>query len=143
MESFKIRKTECLHVLRLDQGEYLLESICEFIKKEKITNGVVLSGIGTLDRCVLHMVTTVSYPPVEHFEKWHDKPLELSSIQGLIADGSPHLHAVVSDKDKAYSGHLEEGCRVLYLAEISILQSNSANLARVPNEKNVKMLKKR
>jgi len=83
------------------------------------------------------MVTTTGYPAVEHFERWEDKPLELSSIDGVIADGKPHLHAVVSDKEKAYSGHLEEGCRVLYLAEIVIVELVGANLSRIYDENHI------
>ena len=127
-------------VLRLDEGDYLLESINELIYNEKVNNGVVISGIGTLDNCVTHMVMTTSYPPVEHFENWVDKPLELSSIDGVIADGKPHLHIVVSDHEKAYSGHLEKGCKVLYLAEIVIVEFKDLDLKRVENEKNILQL---
>jgi hypothetical protein len=77
---------------------------------------------------------------VEHFERWEDKPLEVSSIDGLIAGGVPHLHMVVSDHEKAYSGHLEEGCRVLYLAEVVIAELEAAGLHRVRDEKGINML---
>ncbi|WP_026486186.1 PPC domain-containing DNA-binding protein [Caldanaerobius polysaccharolyticus] len=137
MEYFTAPKIGRVFVLRLDQGDYVLESINDFIKKENIKDAVVVSAIGTLDYCVLHMVTTTGYPAVEHFERWEDKPLELSSIDGVIADGKPHLHAVVSDKEKAYSGHLEEGCRVLYLAEIVIVELVGANLSRIYDENHI------
>lgn len=143
MEYFSTEKTGKVFMLRLDAGEMLLESIVKLIEKEKIKNGMVISGIGTLDYCVLHMVTTTSYPPVEHFEKWNNKPLELAALQGIIADGVPHLHVVVSDKKKAYAGHLETNCRVLYLAEVVIIESNPMNLVRIPDEKNIKKLKKK
>src|SRR5659263_732695 len=109
-----------LHILRLDAGDYLLESIQSMIERENIRNAFVVSGIGTLDYCVLHMVMTTSYPAVEHFERWENKPLELSSIDGIIADGVTHLHMVVSDHEKAYSGHLELGCRAFTLSLIHI-----------------------
>jgi len=83
------------------------------------------------------MVTTTGYPAVEHFERWENKPLELSSISGLIANGEPHLHAVVADTEKAYSGHLENGCRILYLGEIVIMELKSMDLARVYNDKHI------
>lgn len=137
MEYFSKPSIGRTFVLRLDQGDYVLESINQLIEKENIKNGVVVSAIGTLDKCVLHMVMTTGYPAVEHFERWDDKPLELSSIDGIIADKRPHLHTVVSDHEKAYAGHLEEGCRVLYLAEIVILELNSIELTRIYNEKNI------
>jgi predicted DNA-binding protein with PD1-like motif len=89
------------------------------------------------------MVMTTDFPVVEHYEKWDNKPLELSSIDGIIADGKPHLHAVVSDHKQAYSGHLEEGCRILYLAEIAILELKTIDLYRKPNDKNTLQLKSR
>jgi len=126
-----------VHVLRLDRGDYLLESIEEFVKEKNINNAVVVSAIGTLDYCVLHMVTTTGFPPVEHFERWEDKPLELSSVSGVIADGTPHLHTVVSDCERAYSGHLEHGCRILYLGEVVIAELDGFNFNRIKNKNNI------
>lgn len=143
MEAFSSEIAGIVHILRLDPGDDLLDCLAAYIKKAGITDGTVVSGIGTLDRCVLHMVTTTSYPPVEHFEKWEDKPLELASVQGFIADGQPHLHAVVSDSENAYAGHLESGCRVLYLAEIVILESNGLGLVRRKDGKGINRLGKK
>ena len=137
MKSFVGKGLGKAYTLRLDQGDYLLESIENFISDNNIHNAVVVSGIGTLDYCVLHMVMTTGYPPVEHFERWDDSPLELSSISGIIADGTPHLHMVVSDAEKAYSGHLEKGCRILYLGEIVIVEMEGFNYSRIRNEKNI------
>ncbi|AEE96510.1 MULTISPECIES: PPC domain-containing DNA-binding protein [Mahella] len=137
MEYFSTQQIGRTFVLRLDQGDMILENINELIAKEGIKDAVVISAIGTLDMCVLHMVTTTGYPAVEHFERWENKPLELSSIDGIIADSKPHLHAVVADSEKAYSGHLENGCRVLYLAEIVIMELKSMDLTRVYNDKHI------
>ena len=137
MESFSKNEIGQIFVLRLVPGDYILESIMDMIEKENIKDGVVISAIGTFSDCTLHMVTTTGFPPVEHFEEWKDKPLELASVQGIIADGTPHLHAVISDKDKAYAGHLEKKCRVLYLAEIVIIEVKNLNLKRIPGEKDI------
>ena len=135
MEYFSARSSGRAFALRLDPGDYLLESINAFIQKAGIQDAYVASAIGTLDYCVMHMVMTTNYPPVEHFERWEDKPLELASIDGIIAGGVPHLHMVVSNHEVAYAGHLEEGCRVLYLAEIVIVELEGAGLKRVRSEK--------
>ena len=137
MKYFSTKDTGRTFVLRLDQGDYILESIEGLIQEEGIKDAVVVSGMGTLDQCTLHMVMTTGYPTVQHFEHWKDKPLELASIDGIIADGKPHLHAVVSDSKKAYAGHLENGCRTLYLAEIVIVEMKSMNLTRIPDDKNL------
>lgn len=141
MEYFSTSEIGRVYTLRLDKGDYLLESINALIEKEEIKDAVVVSAIGTLSDCVLHMVMTTEYPVVEHFEHWEDKPLELSSIDGIIADGKPHLHATVSDHERAYSGHLEEGCKVLYLAEIVIAELKGLMLTRIPNDMNTLQLR--
>ena len=128
-------------ILRLEQGDYVLESIRKVLQETGITDGYVVSGIGTLDYCVLHMVTTTSYPPVECYPRWSDEPLELVSIDGIIANGEPHLHTVISDKDKAIGGHLEPGCRILYLGEIIIQEIKGQALERNRNIKNILELK--
>jgi len=140
MKSFVAKPGSRMHILRLDPGDDLLGSINELIKKENIVNGVVVSGIGTFDYCVLHMVMTTSFPAVEHFEKWDDKPLELSSLDGIIANGVPHLHMVVSDHKVAFSGHVEPGCRILYLGEVVIMEFEAEGLERVRNEKGINEL---
>jgi predicted DNA-binding protein with PD1-like motif len=140
MKHFAAKSSGRVFILRLDPGDYLLESIKAFIQEEAIKDAFVASAIGTLDHCVVHMVMTTSFPPVEHFERWEGKPLEISSIDGIIADGVPHLHMVVSDHEKAYSGHLEEGCRILYLGEIVIVELEHAGLKRVRNEKGIMQL---
>ncbi len=140
MESFAANSSGKVHVLRLDPGDPLLESIQRLIHEQGIKDAYVGSAIGTLDYCVMHVVMTTGYPPVEYFARWEDQPLELSSIDGIIADGVPHLHMVVSDHERAYSGHLEEGCRVLYLAEIIIVELDQANLKRVRNVQGINQL---
>ena len=127
-------------ILRLDQGDDVLDCVNQAIKENQIQDGYIASGIGTLDECVLHMVMTTGYPPVEFFARWQDKPLEVASISGIIADGFPHLHTVISDHEKAYAGHLERGCRILYLGEVVIQEILGQSLTRQRNEKQINEL---
>lgn len=125
------------HVMALDPGDDVLQSLRAMIERAGIKNGAVVSGVGTLDYCRLHMVTTTGYPAVEVFPEWNDTALELVSMQGVIADGVPHIHTTVSDKQSAVSGHMEPGCRVLYLCEVVVLEFVDHPLTRVPNHKGV------
>ncbi len=124
-------------ILRLDQGDHVLESIQRVLDETGITDGYIASGIGTLDYCRLHMVTTTGYPAVETYPEWKDEALELVSVSGIIADGKPHLHTVVSDKDKAYAGHMEPECRILYLGEIVIQELVGQAMERVRNSRGI------
>ena len=125
-------------------GEMLLESIREALKSQGITNGAVVSGIGTLKTCRMHYVEHTGFPPRDHFYILN-KPLELLSVSGLIADGEPHLHIVVScGENEVYGGHLHEGSEVLYLAEIAILVFNEHKMERQPDpERKVKLLRQK
>lgn len=130
-------------VIRLDPGDLLLEGVAELAARHGFRNAVVVSGIGTLDRCYLHAVTTTGYPPREARLAWEGVPLELLSLSGVIADGKPHLHAVVSDAKGAYGGHVEEGCRVLYLAEVVVAELKGLELVRERDEKGILRLKRK
>jgi predicted DNA-binding protein with PD1-like motif len=122
------RITEVI-TFRLDRGEDVLDSIQAVVKERDLHTGVVLSGIGTLDRVRMHFITHTEYPPNNEFVEY-EGPYELLSIQGLIADYLPHLHTCVSIKERTYMGHLEPGCRVLYLAEIVIGRMEGVKLTR-------------
>jgi predicted DNA-binding protein with PD1-like motif len=133
-------KTE-LVTIGFAPGEMLLESIQEALKSQGITNGAVVSGIGTLKTCRMHFVEHTGFPPRDHIFVLN-KPLELLSVSGLIADGEPHLHIVVScGENEMYGGHLHEGSEVLYLAEIAILVFNAHQMVRQPDlERKIKLL---
>ena len=125
----------------LGPGELLLESIQKAIKQYDIQNGVIISGIGTFKTCRMHYITTTDIPPADAIYTL-EKPLELNSISGIIANGEPHLHiSVSSGENEAYGGHLELGSELAYLAEITILKCNDHKLVRkLDPETNVNLL---
>ena len=117
-------------IIALEPGELLLESIREAVRRCGVKSGAVISGIGTLKTCRMHYIDHVGFPPADTIFSL-EKPLELLSVSGLIADGEPHLHIVVScGSNEVYAGHLEEGSEVAYLAEIAVLAFNDLAMAR-------------
>lgn len=109
--------------VRLDKGDLVLESLQKLIDEHRIRDGSVLSAVGGLESCRFHGVngtmTTVN------------EAVELLHLAGLIADGKPHLHIVVSNKAKgAFGGHLEEGCKVLSQVEIGVARYGGSPMAR-------------
>ena len=130
-----------VHRLGLGPGDLLLESIRDFIREHKITDGAVLTGIGSLSECRVHWPAKAVYPPKDVFHTFKGA-LEIAGIQGIIADGEPHLHLTVAERGDARTlgGHLEDGSKVLYLAEITIAEFDGTPMTRRPNEHNVKML---
>jgi len=130
-------------VVRFDYGDLLLEGIQEVIKSEGIETGYVTGGIGTFDRCRMHMITTTGFPSDDRVVEM-EGPIELIALQGLIAGGEPHLHVTISDTERAYGGHLEPGCRVLYLGEIRIDVLSEKGFQRRPHpERGTAQLQKR
>ncbi len=141
MKSFEASAIKTLHVIRLDPGEDVLDSLELFITENDIKEGAVISGVATLNSAVLHMVTTTGYPPKEYFKQWNDEPLELLSLNGVIADYKPHLHVTLSDSKVAYGGHLEKGCTILYLGEFVLVEFvASQTLKRMPNHNGINTL---
>jgi len=135
MEVIKSRGDPAALVVGLGPDEKLLESIKEIVRAHCVRNGAVVSGVGTLKRCNMHYVNTTTFPPENKFYTLVE-PLEIASINGLIADYEPHLHIVVGCRDqKTYAGHIEEGCIVLYLVEVMILRTDSLAMKRVTNNR--------
>jgi uncharacterized protein len=130
-----------VHRLGLAPGDLLLESIRDFIREHKISDGAVLTGIGSLSECRLHWPKEPVYPPENVFQTFKGV-LEIAGIQGIIADGEPHLHIILAEKGdvRAVGGHLEDGSKVLYLAEITIAEFEGTAMTRRSNQHNVKML---
>lgn len=133
-------KLERIVVVSIFPGEYVLETIEEVIRREHIEHGIILSGFGTLSEVHLHWVTTTDFPPVEHFEKY-EGPFELLSLDGVIASGEPHIHAVVSNVQGAYGGHLEYGNKVLYLCEVAIGVLAGITMRRERKPEGIKQLR--
>lgn len=130
-----------VHRLGLGPGDPLLESIRSFLQEQGIKDGAILTGIGSLSEARLHWPKEAAYPPENIFQTFKGV-LEITGIQGIVADGEPHLHIMLAEKGdgRAIGGHLEDGSKILYLAEITIAEFDGPPMTRRPNQYNVKML---
>lgn len=143
MNSFYSDVKGRVHILHLSPGEDLLQGIQEFIRRENIRYGVVLTGIGTLSKCRFHGVTTTTFPARDEFYDIDNKPVEFAGLAGIIADYEPHLHMSLTIFDGGFqsvTAHLEPGCRVLCLAEISILELDNVQMCRSMDEHGIRQL---
>ena len=82
-----------------------------------------------LRKASLHVITSTDDWPVNQFITV-EKPIELGAAQGLIINGEPHFHLVISEENSLYAGHMEPGCEVQYLAEFAILELLDVDLTR-------------
>jgi predicted DNA-binding protein with PD1-like motif len=119
--------------IALGPGELLLEGIQDAIKRHDIQNGAVVSGVATLRKYRAHYITRTDVPPKDVIYTL-EKPLEVTCINGIIANGEPHLHITVTcGENETHGGHLESGNEVAYLAEIMVLKLNGHRLIRRPD----------
>jgi hypothetical protein len=133
-------------VVSLETGDDALESIEAACEKHDVDTGAVVSAIGTLRNLNVHYLTTddLTADRSERNEVLElDGCWEVSGIQGLIADGEPHLHVTADDGDRTVAGHLEPGCEVNALAEILIRRIDDLELGRTRNEFDVSTLSER
>ncbi len=142
MVSFIGKGTGRVIVLNLKRGELLLESIEKELAAFGIKDAIITGAIGSLKKAVFHRVTGMEREPVDEFVTV-EKPLELASLQGIVVDGQPHFHMVISDTEVPYTGHLEHGTEVLYLVEITLLEVTGLNLNRVKDQDNIAVLTSR
>jgi len=115
--------------IRIDPGELFLETLKQVIEEKRIKAGVVISGIGSMSVCRIHVVNA-GYPPnlltrkQDYYE--YKGSIEVLALQGIIANGEPHLHITVADENQnAHGGHVENGCVVLTMAEVVILRADT------------------
>ncbi len=124
---------------RLQPGMDVLNGIEEMCHRENIQNGVILSGIGSLNGAVFcnpvpmkdkkagygYGAPTVLYGPIE-----------LTAAAGMIChddDGNILLHIHMSMSDQhgtGHGGHLIEGTKVLLTADFVIAQLDGLVMGR-------------
>ena len=78
-----------LVVIRLDPGEDLLRSLQKVCEERGLRYGVIVAGYGALRKVRYHAITGTDYPPQDR-QAEQEMPLELVSLQGIIADGNIH-----------------------------------------------------
>jgi len=124
----------------LDRDALLLESIMEVIKDKQIQDGHVMVTAGSVQECTYHYVASTAVKPKDIF-KTVKGPFEILNAGGIIANGEPHIHMTLSEAGKGtFGGHLEKGCKILYLGEVTIVKYSGQALMRKPNEQGVSLL---
>ena len=133
-------KVDEIYRVVLDRGALLLESINEVIRQNRILEGQVLVSAGSVEECTFHFVKSTEVKPKDIF-KTVKGPFEILNAGGIIAEGQPHIHITLASSGKAaIGGHLEKGCRILYLGELTIVKYAAPPLTRKPNANGVMML---
>jgi predicted DNA-binding protein with PD1-like motif len=123
-------KAQGVLIVSLGNGDLLLESLRMAAREADVHSGVLMTGLGSLSAGRIHYVVTNQMPPQDQFVDLAG-PLEIVGFSGIIAGFEPHIHISLMDaQGKCYGGHLEEGCSILTLSEISILRLPDLRLTR-------------
>jgi len=118
-----------VHILRVDPGEDVLQSVQTFLEEAGIRQAVVLGGYGTLAAYHLHWVTHNRMPTNTAFGRGYGG-IEILAMNGLVVGGEPHIHVALSTPDGAFGGHLEPACIAYVLCEIFFGEVDGASLSR-------------
>ncbi|MCI2056139.1 MAG: DNA-binding protein [Oscillibacter sp.] len=124
---------------RLSPGEDVFTSLQKLCEQEHILNGVMLSGIGSMNGMQVYdiqqpsdMVASCGYGEPIVMEGLY----ELLSMSGLICqgeDGKPslHLHCTFADSNgHVFGGHMGEGCIVKVTVEGCIGELGGVSMKR-------------
>ncbi len=99
--------------MELGYGEDINQALRDLAEKEHITTAVITAGLGGFDRFVLEY----SHAPSQN---WSDCVLQLASVQGLIINGEPRVHAVVTLDGITRVGKVADGCTRLFYCELMV-----------------------
>ena len=130
MKSFISQEYGRIVVMHLGKGDLLQESISAELKRLGIRNAILLSCIGSLRKLTIHIIASTDELSTDEFMTI-EEPIEIGAVQGLVLNGEPHFHIVCSAPgNRQFTGHLENGCEVQYLVELSLIEVKDMNLTR-------------
>lgn len=102
--------------IQLDKGEDINEALRELARREHIANAVITSGLGGFDH--FSLVYSGAEP-----QEWGDCVLQLAAVQGMIQEGEPQVHAVVTLDGRdgiTRVGRAGAGCTRLFYCEMLV-----------------------
>jgi hypothetical protein len=111
---------ERIVVMRLKNQADLLAGLEKLIQDEKISNAVILSGLGSLTSTHYHVVSNRSFPSKNIFIENPAASVDIVSVNGMVLNGKIHCHLSYADADKSYGGHLEAGNKVFTFAVVTL-----------------------
>jgi len=128
---------------RISIGVDLLDAVYEVARREKIQKGLILMGVGALQKAVFRNLSVfpLEYPvtPKDRIYFEVRRPLELLSLTGYIVpklNGEAYVHAhfsastVVDDVIATYGGHLDQGTITHIKAAIAIAEMEEIEMGK-------------
>ncbi len=107
-------------ILRFKYNTELLAGLEQMVKENKIKNGVILAGAGSVRNYQVHQVSNRTFPSKNMFVKDPTGPADIASMNGNIMNGKIHPHITLANPDRAFGGHLEPGTTVFTFAIVTV-----------------------
>jgi predicted DNA-binding protein with PD1-like motif len=122
-------------ILRFKFDTDLLAGLQKMVKQEKISNAIILSGMGSVRGYQVHQVSNRTFPSRNIFVKNPTEPADILGMSGFIANGIVHPHISLATPDKAFGGHLEPGTNVFTFAVVTLgVLKDGADLSRLDDK---------
>lgn len=126
---------ERILVLRFKYQADLLAGIESMVKQQKIRNGVILAGAGSVRNYQIHSVSNRTFPSKNTYTKDPIAPADIVSMNGYIINGTIHAHMTMTTADKAFGGHLEPGTNVFTFAIVTVgVFGDGVDLSRIDDK---------
>ena len=117
------------YAVRLLKGMDLKNEMQKLVQEKQIKAGVVLSGVGCLEKAQIRDASGVTVKQI-------NKNVEIVSLMGTLSLDGCHIHISVSDENLAtYGGHLKDGCIVNTTVELVIGELDNLEFKREMDEK--------
>ncbi len=128
-------KFERVVILRFKHDVDLLAGLERMVKEQKIKNGVILAGIGSVRGYHYHVVSNRTFPSKNVFMRDPETPADIAGMNGYVINGKLHPHITFATDKSAFGGHLEPDTRVFTFAVITIgVLPDSADLSRLDDK---------
>ncbi len=115
------------HAFRLLPGQDLKASLEQYVRDRQIKAGVILSGVGSLQRATLRLA--------DESLKTFEQKFEIVSLTGTLSQNGCHLHISLADSQgQVVGGHLKDGCLIYTTAEIVIGELSDMIFNRHPDQ---------
>ena len=113
-------------VIKLSNGEDVLQGLESELARLGIQHGIIQTGIGSTSAYHIHVVDSMGLP-VENIYFRAEAPFDIVNMQGYILNGRVHAHISLGDNRDGTQrgGHLEIGCRVLTFCAISVMETTA------------------
>jgi predicted DNA-binding protein with PD1-like motif len=107
-------------IFRFRYDTDLLAGLEQMVKQNKIQNGVILSGFGSVRGYQVHQVSNRTFPSKNMFVKDPTAPADILGMSGYVLNGRLHPHIALANPDKSFGGHLEPGTSVFTFAVVTV-----------------------